>query len=621
MGVVYLARDEAVGRSVALKVIAPALAADRGFRERFRRESRLAAQVEHPAVVPVYRAGQDQGRLFIAMRFIEGTDLATVLREDGALSPAGAAALVAQIAGALDAAHARGLVHRDVKPANVLLSVDGRRAFLTDFGLTIELDKVSGLTRTGTWVGTLAYVAPEQLRGGAVDARTDVYALGGVLHHCLTGQVPYPVEQELDAISAHLFDPPPRPSAIDSRVPSALDAVVARAMSKDPAARFRSASDLAKATAAAVRGDRAPQQERSVATGAAAPRPLEAAHAPARPARRPRRRLLAGGVAAAAGAALLTVALTVLTGDGTHSGRESPRGAVVAERPLPVAGTPEAVAVVAGAVWTMTVQGGGLQRTDTRTGRSQATPAPVDLGGGEFPALAAGAGALWQVHSAETSGGVNKLDARDGSVLGRAGLPGATAVAADRDDVWATARHDRRGELVRIKPDTAAIARGPVPAGREPVAVVEAGGSIWVADRRGDVVLRYNPRTLRMRARIPVGAGPSALAVADGELWVADIDDRTLTHLDTRTGEVVGPPVGLGKEIQAIAGSAGTLWVAAADATVTRIDPHTGFVRGRAIDVGAPPLSLATDGEDGVWVVSAADGTVQRLQVARGRAS
>jgi predicted ATPase/predicted Ser/Thr protein kinase len=275
MGVVYRASDPALRRAVALKVIAPALAADRVFRERFRRESRLTAQVEHPAVVTVYRAGQDRGRLFIAMRFIEGTDLATVLRERGALSPADVVALIGQIASALDAAHARGLVHRDVKPANVLLSPDSQRAFLTDFGLTIELDQGPALTRTGAWVGTLAYAAPEQLRGGAVDARTDVYALGGVLHHCLTGQVPYPVAQELDAMSAHLFDPPPRPSAADPRLPRALDDVVARAMSKDPGARFPSAGDLAQAVRAAARGEPVPQSEQSVATGAAAPAPRE----------------------------------------------------------------------------------------------------------------------------------------------------------------------------------------------------------------------------------------------------------------------------------------------------------------------------------------------------------
>jgi non-specific serine/threonine protein kinase len=255
MGIVYRARDEALGRRVALKVIAPDFARDRSFRERFRRESRLAAHVEHPAVVPIYGAGEDHGRLFIAMRFIDGTDLATVLRQRGALPAVDAVALIGQVAGALDAAHARGLVHRDVKPANVLLSPDVRRAFLTDFGLTLELDQGPELTRTGSWLGTPAYAAPEQLRGGAIDARTDVYALGGVLYHCLTGQVPYPAASAQEAVSAHLLDPPPRPSAVDPGLPRALDTVVAHAMSKDPEARFRSAGELADKAAAALRGE------------------------------------------------------------------------------------------------------------------------------------------------------------------------------------------------------------------------------------------------------------------------------------------------------------------------------------------------------------------------------
>ena len=280
MGVVYRARDESLGRPVALKVISPAYAADRVFRERFRREWRLAALVEHPAVVPVYRAGQDRGRLFIAMRYIEGTDLASVLRDEGALAPGRAAALLEQVAGALDAAHAEGLVHRDVKPGNVLLSGDTMRAFLTDFGLTIELAAGGELTRTGGWVGTLAYAAPEQLRAGALDARTDVYALGGVLHHCVTGRLPYPVERDVDAISAHLLDPPPRPSAVDARLPRDLDAVIARAMAKDPRDRFSSAGDLAAAASAAVAGRPIPDRERSVATGAAAPQAAPGARGP-----------------------------------------------------------------------------------------------------------------------------------------------------------------------------------------------------------------------------------------------------------------------------------------------------------------------------------------------------
>jgi non-specific serine/threonine protein kinase len=262
MGVVYHARDQILGRRVALKVISPELAADHHFRQRFRRESRLAAQVEHPHVVPVYRAGQDHGRLYLAMRFVEGTDLSRELYERMRLPATEAVRIVGDVASALDAAHARGLVHRDVKPANVLIAANDGQAFLTDFGLTVQRDTGSTLTGSGRWIGTPAYAAPEQLRGGAVDARTDVYALGGVLYHCLTGQVPFPAANDVDLLSAHLFDPPPRPSRLDPGLPSALDAVVERAMAKAPAARFCSAGEFAMAAQSAVVGapDAAPRE-------------------------------------------------------------------------------------------------------------------------------------------------------------------------------------------------------------------------------------------------------------------------------------------------------------------------------------------------------------------------
>src|SRR5262245_43900233 len=160
MGIVYRARDEALARPVALKVIAATHSGDRGFRERFRSECLMAARIEHPAVIPIFRTGQDHGRLYLAMRFVEGEDLAGLIRRDGALEPERAVAIVGQVASALDAAHAAGLVHRDVKPANVLL--EGERAFLTDFGVAVDPGGDIRLTSTGQWVGTLAYAAPEQ---------------------------------------------------------------------------------------------------------------------------------------------------------------------------------------------------------------------------------------------------------------------------------------------------------------------------------------------------------------------------------------------------------------------------------------------------------------------------
>jgi streptogramin lyase len=329
------------------------------------------------------------------------------------------------------------------------------------------------------------------------------------------------------------------------------------------------------------------------------------------PAATPKRRRRFRPVVAVAAAAALATAVAVVVALSGGDPKESSAPAV-----LHVAGEPSTIALAGGAVWTMTREGGRLQRTDPRTGRSRGLPAPVDLGGGEFPALAGGAGALWQVQGAARNGGVTKVDPRDGSALGRAPLAGARSAVAGPDGVWATAVGDSGGRLARIDPAGARLVAGPVAAGREPVAVARLGDSVWVADRRRDQVARHDPRTLELRGRVAVGDGPGALAAAGGQLWVANLGDRTLTHIDPARGEVVGAPISLGKEIAAIAGSPRTLWVASADRTVTRLDPRSGAIQGAPITVGGPPLSLAADG-DVAWVASAADQTVQRLSPVR----
>ena len=273
MGAVYVARQLRLDRLVALKVIAPELAEDPGFRERFERESRIAASIDHPNVVPIYEAGEHDGLLYIAMRFVDGHDLKAVIAEHGPLPPQYAVDIVRQVGAALDAAHAKGLVHRDVKPANVMLErhADGDRAYLSDFGLTKRVASGSALTKTGVVVGTLDYIAPEQLHGGPVDARTDVYALACVLFHALTGRVPYPREDDMAKMYAHAQLPPPSVLEAVPGLPPRLADVIARGMAKDPADRFVSAGDLGRAAAAACAGHAPPAAERSVATGAAAP--------------------------------------------------------------------------------------------------------------------------------------------------------------------------------------------------------------------------------------------------------------------------------------------------------------------------------------------------------------
>jgi tRNA A-37 threonylcarbamoyl transferase component Bud32 len=282
MGVVYRAEQVRLGRTVAVKVIAPELARDPGFRERFERESRVAASIEHPNVIPVYEAGETDGELYITMRYVEGTDLRALIARSGRLEPARAAQVVAQVGAALDAAHSSGLVHRDVKPGNVLVATIGGRdhAYLTDFGLTKRLISGAGLTRTGEWVGTVDYVAPEQIEGKAVDARADIYALACVLHQALTGQVPYVRDSDVAKMYAHLHEPPPAVTALAPDVPPEFDGVVARGMAKDPDERYPSAGDLGQAALAAGERREAPASEHSVAVGAAAPGELTAVTEP-----------------------------------------------------------------------------------------------------------------------------------------------------------------------------------------------------------------------------------------------------------------------------------------------------------------------------------------------------
>jgi hypothetical protein len=273
MGVVFRARQKQPDRAVALKVIAADLADDPKFRSRFQREATLAAQIEHPNVIPVYAVGEADGVLYLAMRFVDGIDMRALLVQQGRLEPRQAAAIIDQVAQALDSAHSRGLVHRDVKPANILITTAGGRqhVYLSDFGLSRHVEGSQGLTGTGAFLGTIDYVAPEQARGEAVDARTDVYSLGCVLFQALTGSVPYPMDNDLAKLYAHDSQPPPSVLERAPDTPAAFESVLKRAMNKDPDERYLSAGDLGRAAVAAAAGEVLSRAERSVAAGVAAP--------------------------------------------------------------------------------------------------------------------------------------------------------------------------------------------------------------------------------------------------------------------------------------------------------------------------------------------------------------
>src|SRR3954451_17444057 len=255
MGIVYRAAQIALGRQGALKLIAADLARDASFRERFKREWLTAASIDHPNVIPLYEAGEADEHLFIAMRYVEGLDLAALISREPSFDPARAVNIVAQIASALDAAHKKGLVHRDVKPANILIASQDDHVYLTDFGLTKSAASQSALTKTGMFVGSLDYTAPEQIRGEAADARTDVYSLGCVLYQALTRSLPYDRDSDVAKMYAHLNEEPPTVTAARPDAPAGFDAVVARAMAKEPADRYQTAGELGRAAQAALQGE------------------------------------------------------------------------------------------------------------------------------------------------------------------------------------------------------------------------------------------------------------------------------------------------------------------------------------------------------------------------------
>ncbi|HEU4672909.1 MAG TPA: serine/threonine-protein kinase, partial [Candidatus Limnocylindrales bacterium] len=256
-GTVYLAEDTRLGRKVALKVLTSEAADAPGVRERFVAESRLAASLDHPHIVPIYEAGSVDDELFIAMRYVPGPDLAGLIRDAGPLPPERVARIVGQIASALDAAHAAGLIHRDVKPGNVLLAEGAEsgtdHGYLTDFGLTKQATYVGAdATKTGQLLGTIGYVAPEQIAGLPIDRRADVYSLGCVLYECLAGTAPYPRETDMAVLMAHVESPPPSLAALRPELGPGIDAVVAKALSKRAEDRYASAGELARAATAAL---------------------------------------------------------------------------------------------------------------------------------------------------------------------------------------------------------------------------------------------------------------------------------------------------------------------------------------------------------------------------------
>ena len=645
MGVVYRATHVHLGRDVALKLLAPELAGQDDFRERFLRESRLAASLDHPNVVTVYDAGDADGTLYIAMRYVEGIDLAEYLRREGPLSPAQALSMLEQVGSALDAAHQRGLIHRDVKPANVLIA--SGECYLTDFGLTKRAtpsDVSAALTRTGQFLGTVDYVAPEQIEGAEIDGRVDVYALTCMLHECLTGSRPFPKDSELAIISAHLRDPPPRPTELRPELPAAIDDVVATGMAKAPADRYSTCAELLAAargaleaagpeargspvgrevTARGSSGERTasmPHESRSPSRVAATVAASSAAGgettvAATRDGRPGRRRLVAA--AALLGAAVIAAVAVVLISGGTatrkpaqataktgasgHRGGAAPAAHVVGS-PIKVGSEPTGVDGSSSVLWvanfgasTVTrVTLNGKIRTDIAL---QPKPFAVLNTGHTFWVSSAAAGTVTPISSAT-------------------GLPGKPVRVGNKPE-WMTGDENAvyvsnaaSDSVSVINTRTGKLIGPPINVGAVPRGIAFSGSAVWVADSDNDRVDRIVDG--QVIKKIPVGHRPIGVAFGDNAVWVANENDNTVSRIDLAQDSV--KTIKVGRAPFAIAFGVGSAWVTnSLDNTVTRLDAATGQPVGSPIGVGQDPTGIAVINQS-VWVTNRRSNTIQQIQ-------
>jgi DNA-binding beta-propeller fold protein YncE len=621
MGVVYLAEQLGPRRPVALKLLSATVATGEAFRERFLRESELAAAIDHPNVLPVYDAGETDGVLWIAMRYVDGIDLAALLHRDGPLAPEGALAIGGPVAGALDAAHARGLVHRDVKPANILLAMeDGAvtQAYLADFGLTRRVGGARGLTVSGQVLGTIDYVAPEQVEGGPIDGRADQYSLGCVLFECLTGVVPFRGDSELAVLWAHVHDPPPRIRDHRPELPAALDEVIGRALAKAPGDRYPSCAAMVAAAQAALTGV-TPAGLRHRIGRALGRRPRH---------RRPglrgltRRSSLVLTVTAGLLSAVLLVVAVLLARDGAAPAVPTAPAVLPAAnnavridpatyklvKAVPVGTDPAGVAGGGGSVWVAN-RNGTVTVVDPDTYRVQQTiPAsgsgPVGQGG---PGLAFASGSLWLANTAQRQ--VARVEpGADATPIPVGASPIAIAAAApDAEAVWVAARTQTGGGLVaRIDATSNQVHRPTVRLPYPPtgLAITPDGRRVWVASAADKAIRGIDPGAGRVVKRIALKQVPDQVVYGDGAVWVTSIKGNAVLRIDPATSKVEPVPVGNGPS--GIAFGADRVWVAnSQDGTVSAIDPQTSLVATQRL--GVRPAAVAVVAEQrAVWVALAA---------------
>jgi YVTN family beta-propeller protein len=639
MGEVHRAYDLDRDRVVALKRMPRHLGADPGFRARFEAEARIAARMRNPHVIPIHDYGEIDGQLFIDMRLVDGLDLKSRLERERRLSPARAVAIVAQIAGALDEAHAAGLVHRDVKPSNVL-TVEDDFVYLIDFGLARELS-APRLTSTGITLGTLAYMAPEQF-DAAGDHRADVYALACVLHEMLTGQAPFPVRDFMAIMHAHAATPPPRASRMVPGVPPALDEVVARGMAKDPAHRFAGAGALAAAARAALVTAPLPIP---VAPLAATPVP-----APPVPALSPRERaalahagrrppgVVSGLVIAGVLVAVVVMVVVLISAlsagqpvaDGARAaaGEHTPAGSGAVAVPavvgrLQVGDSPRDIAVSADGLrlFATNRDDGIVSVVNTSTGSVEST---TDLGAGSGPegiAVTPDGRTSFVVDNEASS--VTVVDNATGRVrrtIPVALSPTDVAVAPDGRTAFVTSTDG--GTLMSL--DAQQVLTSVTADGRpQSLALSPDGATAYVTDGGNNTLITVDTHGSTVLDRIPVGAGPGGVALSpDGTTaYVVGVDDNAVSVVDLKTRTVAATiPVGTRPVSVAVRPDGLAAYVTDnGGGSVSVIDTVARSVVGE-LPVGSKPeaVAVAPDGER-AYVVNSGDGTVSVLDLA-GRA-
>lgn len=559
MGAVYLAEETATGRRVALKVLAAELARDERFRRRFLRESQVAASLDHPHVVATVAAGEEDGLLYLAMDYVEGLDLREVLRREGRLDPSRALELVAQVASALDVAHAAGLVHRDVKPGNILVASgeEGEHAYVCDFGLARHVSSVSSLTSERGFVGTIDYVSPEQVEGGTIDGRADVYSLGCVLYECLAGSGPFDRESELSVLFAHLNDPPPHVTEVRSELPAAFDAVFETALAKSPDERYSSCGELARAARAALAGKtfvRRKVVRRRVLAVVAGLLLAVGVAAGLLLARGPERARAAPGLG-------LTPNALNLVDARTHRVVERVRvGAKV-----PVEDTSWDAVFTRDAAWVLIGSQQRLVRVDLRTHKLTAKTFKEFSPG----AITGTAGEIWVADGGGPE--VREFDADSGKLLRRLVIQG--------------------GE------------------GQSDGGIAYGAGSLWV--NSGNGMARVDPRTGRIERQFPV-AGISSMRIvfADRAVYAARQGNGLVVKVDPLTNRM-SPPTRLHGWVTDLVVGGGSVWVSATPGGVYRLS-EADLALQQTLSADADPEQISFGG-GALWVTDPSSGSVSRV--------